>query len=233
MHLAGGLVGHGHQCGQIWGAVLGSGAQAYRQFGAGPLAEVLSIRAARRLVADFRARNREIDCLKLTDVTRRKTTFQMIRYFLTGGPIRCLRMAAAYAPGALTQIDSALSEKQVEALGPPVSCTAVLAAKMGASALHAVMVSGLAGGIGLCGGACGALGAAIWIRSMAIQNDGHQKIGFADPGIAAVMERFLNQTDGAVTCARISGHQFDSVGRHAEFVRLGGCASLIELLVDV
>ena len=39
---------------------------------------------------------------------------------------------------------------------------------MGESDIHAVMASGLAGGIGLCGGACGALGAAIWILGMKI-----------------------------------------------------------------
>jgi hypothetical protein len=38
----------------------------------------------------------------------------------------------------------------------------LIARKMGESDMHAVMASGFAGGIGLCGGACGALGAA-WI----------------------------------------------------------------------
>ena len=51
----------------------------------------------------------------------------------------------------------------------------MLAQKMGASEMHAVMAAGFAGGIGLSGGACGALVAAIWITVM-----GHAKEGTKD-----------------------------------------------------
>jgi hypothetical protein len=70
-------------------------------------------------------------------------------------------MAARYAPVALREIDAALSDPTVEAPHGPLSCAAVLARKMGAVDQHAVMAAGLAGGIGLSGGACGALGAAV------------------------------------------------------------------------
>ena len=59
-----------------------------------------------------------------------------------------------------------LAEKHGDAPPAPVSCAAVLAQKMGASDLHTVMAAGFAGGIGLSGGGCGALGAAIWITGM-------------------------------------------------------------------
>ena len=43
---------------------------------------------------------------------------------------------------------------------------------MGVSEMHTVMAAGLAGGIGLSGGACGALGAAIWINGMNDSQEG-------------------------------------------------------------
>jgi hypothetical protein len=42
---------------------------------------------------------------------------------------------------------------------------------MDVSDMHMVMAVGLAGGIGLSGGACGALGAAIWIIGMQLQEE--------------------------------------------------------------
>ena len=75
-------------------------------------------------------------------------------------------MAARYAPEAFSEINTALSEEHIEAPSPPVSCAAMLAQKMGVSDMHTVMAAGFAGGIGLSGGACGALGAAIWITGM-------------------------------------------------------------------
>ena len=43
---------------------------------------------------------------------------------------------------------------------------AMVVKKIGASKIHAIMAAGLAGGIGFGGGACGALGTAIWIDSL-------------------------------------------------------------------
>ena len=81
-------------------------------------------------------------------------------------------MAARYAPVAFSEINTALSEKHIEAPSPPVSCAAMLAQKMGVSDMHTVMAAGFAGGIGLSGGACGALGAAIWIIGMNCLEEG-------------------------------------------------------------
>ncbi|MFC2035747.1 hypothetical protein ACFLUJ_06480 [Chloroflexota bacterium] len=67
-------------------------------------------------------------------------------------------MAVKYSRVAFSEINTALSEKHIEAPLPPVSCSAMLAQKMGASDMHTVMAAGFAGGIGLSGGACGALG---------------------------------------------------------------------------
>jgi len=57
----------------------------------------------------------------------------------------------------------------------------MLAQKMGLSDMHTVMAAGLAGGIGLSGGACGALGAAIWIAGMNSLEEGADKLDFKTP----------------------------------------------------
>jgi hypothetical protein len=65
--------------------------------------------------------------------------------------------------------------RPVEAPAQPVSCAALLAHKMGLSDLQATMAAGFAGGIGLSGGACGALGVAmlalpLWLLIKGVQD---------------------------------------------------------------
>ena len=66
--LAGGIEQMGFQCGQVWGAALAAGAQAYQLFGPGPEAEAAAIIAAQRLAESFRTRYRSIDCLDVIDL---------------------------------------------------------------------------------------------------------------------------------------------------------------------
>jgi len=231
MSLAGGIMRHGYQCGMIWGATLAAGAQAYRLLGAGPQAETAAIIAAQRLVESFRAGNKYINCLEITDIDKSSSTMKMIVYFLIkGGTIGCLRMAAKYAPAAFSEINCALSERHIEAPSPPVSCAAMLAQKTGASDMHAVMAAGFAGGIGLSGGACGALGAAIWITGMKSSKERAGKNDPKTPGATDAIDRFVKHTDFAFECSEIVGRRFENIDDHAAYLRDGGCSEIIELL---
>jgi hypothetical protein len=231
MPLAGGIMQHGYQCGMIWGAALAAGAQAYRLLGPGPQAETKAIIAAQRLVESFRARNNSINCLEITNIDKSSSTMQMITYFLIkGGTIGCMRMAARYAPVAFSEINTALSEKHIEAPSPPVSCAAMLAQKMGVSDMHTIMAAGFAGGIGLSGGACGALGAAIWIIGMNSSKEGVGKIEFKSPRAIDAIDRFMKCTDFEFECSEIVGRRFENIGDHAGYLRDGGCSKIIEVL---
>lgn len=231
MPLAGGIMQHGYQCGMIWGATLAAGAQAYRLLGPGPQAETGAIMAAQRLVEAFRAQNTHIDCFEITDIDKSSSTMQMITYFLIkGGTIGCFRMAARYAPVAFDEINTALSENHIEAPSPPVSCAAMLAQKMGVSEMHTVMAAGFAGGIGLCGGACGALGAAIWIIGMNSLKEEGGKIDFQSPRAIDAIDRFMKCADYEFECSEIVGRRFEDVGDHADYLRDGGCSKIIEVL---
>jgi hypothetical protein len=222
----------------IWGATLAAGAQAYRLLGPGLQAETGAIIAAQRLVESFRARNNEINCLELTDIdwhnspSMRKFVF-IAKSFVT---LSCARMTARYAPVVFSEINSALSEKHIEVPSPPVSCAAMLAQKMGASDMHTVMAAGFAGGIGLSGGACGALGAAIWIIGMNCLEEGVGKNVWRSKVFQSragdTIDRFIKSksADFKFECSEIVGRRFENVGDHAGYMRDGGCSEIIEVL---
>lgn len=233
MPLAGGILQHGYQCGMIWGAALAAGAQAYRLFGPGVQAETGAIIAAQRLVEVFRSRNNTINCHDITHIDNASTNLQMINYFLLkGGTIGCFRMAAAYAPDAFTAIDSALTEERSEDPSTPASCASLLAKKMGVSDQHAVMAAGLAGGIGLCGGACGALGAAIWIIGMHNIKNRTGKIEFKNTRAIDAIDHFMTCTDNEFECSDIVGRKFADTTDHAGYIQGSGCSKLIEVLAE-
>lgn len=231
MPFAGGMLQHGYQCGMIWGATLAAGAQAYQLFGSGPQAETRAIIAAQRIVEAFRDRNKYIYCLEITDIDKSSSAWKMIKFFLIkGGTIGCFRMASKYAPIAYNEINSAFSEEHTEVHSTPVSCAAMVAQKIGASDIHTVMAAGLAGGIGLCGGACGALGAAIWIKIMNRDKEGDGKTDFKDPGALEVIDKFLKNTDFKFECSEIVGRKFENIEDHAAYLQNGGCSKIIDVL---
>lgn len=235
MPLAGGILQQGYQCGMIWGAALAAGAEAYRVYGPGPQAEASAILASQRLVETFRRRNKEINCFEITEIEWKPKSNshlmrQVLKFFVKGGPIVCFRMVSRYATAAFNEIKGAYSENPLEIPAAPLSCTAMLAQKMGASEMHATMAAGLAGGIGLCGGGCGALATAVWIIGMNCANEGIQSSDFENPRAQAALESFLKSSDYEFECAKIAGRKFESIDEHAQYLHQGGCAKIIEAL---
>ncbi len=106
----------------------------------------------------------------------------------------------------------------------------MLAQKMGVSDVHLVMAAGLAGGIGLSGGACGALGAAIWIIRMNEAREGVETNDYSSPKAVDAMERFMKSADYEFECSEIVGRRFESVDDHAGYLRDGGCSKIIGTL---
>lgn len=220
----------GYQCGMIWGAALAAGAEAHRRLGAGPQAEAAAVAATRRILDAFRASNDTVNCIDITGLDHTSSSREMtIQFFLKGGIIRCYRMAAKYAPLAFNAIETALSEGYADVPSPPLSCAAVLAQKMGTSDMHSVMASGLAGGIGLSGEGCGALGAAIWLIGLDILQEGDE-VEYKSPRNLETIARFAACTDSEFTCSAIVGRKFVDIDDHAAYLRDGGCSEIIEAL---
>jgi len=230
VQLAGGILGSGYQCGLLWGGALAAGAQASRRYGAGVRAEVEALRAAQKLAAAFQTRARDINCAEITELEWKKSSGrQVVKFLASGGPIGCFRLAADYAQIAFDTINNTLGDEHTDMPAQPVSCTALLAQQMGASALHMVMAAGLAGGIGLSGGACGVLGAAIWLGDISrLKNGG--KLSFDLTAASPELERFFASADYEFECASIVGRKFQDVADHAAYVREGGCAKIIAAL---
>jgi len=230
MPLAGGIANMGYQCGMLWGAALAAGAHSYRQYGPGLQAEAEAILATQNLMKAFRAHTKdEINCLEISHMNLQGNAelATILKFFLRGGPIACFRMAGRYAPDVYDEIKSAFSEKHIDPSPSPVSCTAMLAKKLGVSELHVVMAAGLAGGIGLSGGACGALGAAIWIKGLnqPVEIEG---LNYSGTWVNETIENFLESSDYEFECSKIVGHQFENLDEHSDYLHAGGCSKIIE-----
>ena len=233
MPFAGGILQYGFQCGMLWGAALAAGAEAFQKYGSSPQAEAKAILTAQKLVETFRTKNKSINCADITHLDKSSSPKDMLIQFLVKGKvIGCFRMAANYAPAAFAVIEDTLADESLETLSPPVSCASHLAQKMGASDLQTVMAAGFAGGIGLSGGACGALGAAIWLNSINDLENGAAQVDFNDPKAAAIVDKFVELSDYEFECAEIVGREFESVSDHAEYICNGGCAKIIDGLAS-
>lgn len=238
LSLAGGIKQHGYQCGMIWGAALAAGARAYELHRSGDKAEAVAISAAQKLVESFRSQNQFINCEEITHLDKSSSNKDQMMYFIIkGGTIGCARMAAKFAPEALIDINEAFLEEITEAPSKPVSCAALLARKMGASEKHQVMAAGLAGGIGLCGGACGALGAAIWLMGVKTREQNRDADLWKDEKFATkfetLIEKFLENSDYEFECSHIVGRKFEDAADHAGYLKNGGCSKIIEVLANV
>lgn len=231
---AGGILQHGYQCGMLWGAALAAGAQACRLWGPGPRAEAAAVAAARRVVEAFRACNRHVDCSDITEPGLNSPKRVFAYFLLKGGAVGCFRMAGRTGPLAFREVEAALADAPGDAPPARASCAAEVARRMGTSERHAVMAAGLAGGIGLCGGGCGALGAALWVLALRELERGVEGSVWESQAYrskaADTIERFLKSTDYRFECAEVVGRTFGDVGDHAGFLRGGGCAGVIEAL---
>jgi hypothetical protein len=226
---AGGILNHGFQCGMLWGAALAAGAQAYRLHGPGPVGETMALKASERLRDSFPTKNNYMNCIDITALDMKETS-GVFKFLAKGGPIGCFRLAARYAPIARSEIDNALANGEIDITDRPVSCAAELARKMGASEMQATMAAGFAGGVGLSGGACGALGAAIWITIMNRNEEGGGTADYMSPEAMEVIDRFVEASEYEFECSEITGRQFANISEHADYICGGGCSEIIEAL---
>jgi len=224
--LAGGMM-LGYQCGMLWGSSLAVGARAFRLYGAGPAAEAAALRASRRLVDAFRFRHGHVDCMEITETDPRDGWATFVHFFIKGGAFRCAARMASFAPEAFSEAEAALAPPDPVVPWPRCSCAAEVARQMGASDQHAVMAAGLAGGIGLSGSGCGALGAAIWLLSMAARDQGLSGKAIQQR-VDALKERFLEFSGHEYACADIVGRRFEGLVDHSSHLHRGGCAGLIQ-----
>lgn len=234
--LAGGIMNTGHQCGMLWGAALAVGAEAYRRYEDPAKAMATAITATRYVMDSFADRNQTVNCRDIThcDLT---TTWGMTKLMvktILGGFYHspCFNLAAKWAPEAIHAAREGLAETHELEGHLPVSCASEMVRRMGASEEERVMVAGFASGLGLGGHGCGALAAAIWMKTLAWckENPGKTPPFFKNPEGIKLLETLKEATQGKMRCEEITGQHFETLSDHAQYIDQGGCAELMDAL---
>ncbi len=103
---------------------------------------------------------------------------------------------------------------------------------MGGTDAEMVMASGFAGGLGLSGKGCGALSAAVWMNTLDRIRKNSYKFSFPDPVAEKILLSFYETTGYEMECHKITGKRFKTIADHTEFIKNGGCDTLIKVLAD-
>jgi hypothetical protein len=229
--LAGGINRRGYQCGMLWGAAAAAGGEAFRRHAEPGRAVGMAMAASQRIVESFVKTAGSADCREITGCSW-MSPLGIAKYFLTARIFTCFNLMARWAPEAIAAAREGLSGAGSGLPGQALSCASEAAKKMGASDEEMAWVAGFAGGIGLSGNACGALGAVLWMKTLAWcrQHPGKIPPFLSDPFTQGTMKAFDEATGCEMLCHKITGRRFNSVAEHTEFIRNGGCESLIGLL---
>lgn len=226
--LAGGIMQLGHQCGMLWGSALAVGAESRRRTDNPHKATAMAINATRSVMDEFYAKKRTHDCYEITR-TDFTSGFQMFRYMIFGAH-SCFRMAKKVGPGIAKAAEEGLAQSHNSLPGKCLSCATETAKKMGATEEQAAMAAGLAGGMGLSGNACGALGAAIWLKTLQSGADGDLKANMKNPAAKKTLDRFYEASGFKILCRAITERNFATPAGHTAFIEKGGCKEIIEAL---
>jgi len=234
--LAGGLM-LGHQCGMLWGSALAAGAESFRRNSDRSLAIASSVVATRHIMKSFNARAGSIICRDITGINlKNKLSIakMMVKILLQGGMRNstCFRLADKWAPEAIQSATAGLSALPADVPRPCMNCASEVVSRKGGSNEEMVMVSGFAGGMGLTGFACGALGAAIWMDSLAWcrENPGKSSFEYGRKSSSKILEVFNYTTGKEILCEKITAKSFTSIRDHSDFIRDGGCEKVINAL---
>ncbi len=149
---------------------------------------------------------------------------------ITGKFLTCFWLIDNWAPEAIETVQESLSDKQTNLPDQVSSCASIVAEKFGASDEQIIMAAGLAGGMGLSGGGCGALATAIWLKTLDWNAGKDGKMSISNPGAESALEAFYKVTDHETLCEKITGRQFSSIEDHTQFIQNGGCDKLIDVL---
>lgn len=237
--LAGGLM-LGHQCGMLWGSALAVGTESFCRNADQGEAIASAVTATRQIVESFSARTGSVNCRDITgcDMTRKSGIAKLMFKIILHGGLKnspCFKLAEKWAPESIQSATEGLSMKPGDLPEQPVSCASEVVRKMGGSDEEMVMVAGFAGGIGLKGDACGALGAAIWMKTLTWckEHPGETPFKYSAQIKPKILETFYAATGSEILCQRITGQTFRTLNDHTEYINKGGCDKLIGALKSI
>jgi len=231
--LAGGLMSKGYQCGMLWGASLAAGNYAFTQSTDMNQSIFSAISNSQNIINSFSKCSGCVNCRDFTKCKWNKP-LSIAKYLLTGGIFKCMNFAATWAPDALDIVrhdNRTMPSKNT----PCISCASEVIKKAGGSNKEAVLVAGFAGGIGLSGNACGALGAAIWYTMLqwCRNNPGKTPRFFNNPEITSILEHFSALNHNEFECKKNCGKIFTTPEEHSYYIVNGGCQKRISILAEL
>ncbi|NHF60108.1 C_GCAxxG_C_C family protein [Flavobacteriaceae bacterium TP-CH-4] len=229
--LAGGIMQQGEQCGMLWGASLAIGAEAYRSCKTKSEAIATAIIATQHVMNSFMEREQTIQCKEITRCDF-GNKWSYAKYMITGRFLHCFKMAQEWAPQAVRSAQAGLTDEEFEKHRTAMSCATEVAKRMGSSEEHMTMVAGFAGGLGLSGGGCGALAAAVWMKSLTRIKGEDEKFQVQNQDAKKTLEVFYKTTNNNIVCSEIASELFNDIDEHTQFLENGGCAHLIKTLAE-
>lgn len=229
--LAGGIMQQGHQCGMLWGASLAVGAEAYRRCKSQDQAIRIAMYATQKLMASFTQREQTINCSEITKCDF-SNTWSFAKYMFSGRFLHCFNLAEKWAPEAVKSAVEGLTAKETNLTGTCINCASEVVKKLGGTDEEMVMVAGFAGGLGLSGSGCGALSAAIWMKSLEWCRKVEKKSSLKNPNSKKVLDTFYQASHSKILCSEITGRHFYNLDEHSTYIENGGCAQLINTLAN-
>ncbi len=215
----------------LWGASLALGTESFRRCDYKGEAIAMAMTATQHIVESFLGSAKSIECEEITE-TDMTNKWSLAKYMLTGKMFVCFNLAARWAPEAIKTAHEGLSVKLSTNAQQTKSCASEVIKKMGGNDEEAVMVAGFAGGIGLSGNGCGALGAVIWKTTLDQVKKGDWKYTLSNPTFDKILENFYEESDYEMECSKICGKQFKTIEEHTEYINNGGCKKLIDVLAQ-
>ncbi len=234
--LSGGLMQQGYQCGMLWGASMAVSAEAFRRCNGNEQTINKAVTATQYILESFPKTAKCVNCREITKCNLASPLGMAKLLFKTilSGFVhsKCFNLSKKWATKAIEAAKDGLSQEVNDSKQAQVSCASELIKKMGGNEEQTAMVSGLAGGMGLSGNACGALGAAIWFKTLEDNNERTGRAPLYSPKAKKALKIFLRETDSKILCSDLCGRNFKDINEHTEFIKNGGCEKIINILTE-
>ncbi len=222
----------------LWGAALAAGAESYRRHEDLDQATAVALAATRDIIASFTDKAETVNCREIIGIDLSQT-FGLLKFILKttlqgSRKNTCYNLADEWAPEAIRSAREGLAEEPEQVGKPTANCASEVVRRMGGSEKESVMVAGFAGGLGLSGNGCGALAAAVWMKTLdwCKANPGKNPPYFNNPAAKSILKAFKEETGSEMLCRKIAGRDFKSLDAHSDYIQKGGCQKLIDALAQ-
>lgn len=246
---SGGFMHLGHACGLLTGASVAAGFLARRRFNDDKTRSAAALYATIQLSKAYPELAGSANCRDITEVSLTNLSGRL-RYLQKGKARMCGRLHLRWGPQAHELIKGALT--QFEAQRPVSECDncAVdtlkkVVTSAGTKEEDAVLVAGLAGGVGLLGNVCGALAVGVFAlsaihylhkeskkRDSRIRGSLEELVGTRYRGAATLLRLAFIDRFGSDLCNQIIGRHFKDIEDHSIFIKSGGCQEVIDFIAN-